>query len=97
MVGTFTIINNNRKLEEFIKNNFDHNHHEQGALRMAPLSKGGVVDSHGYVHVVKELIVADDSIIPFTVDGNTSAPAYLIGKTIAQQILKQNARDNKKR
>ncbi|MGK5509314.1 GMC family oxidoreductase [Brevibacillus formosus] len=86
---TLDIINNNRKLEEFIKNNFDHNHHEQGALRMAPLSKGGVVDSHGHVHGVKDLIVADDSIIPFTVDGNTSAPAYLIGNTIAQQLLKQ--------
>ncbi|MGG4451466.1 GMC family oxidoreductase [Brevibacillus porteri] len=94
---TLDIINNNRKLEEFIKNNFDHNHHEQGALRMAPLSKGGVVDSHGQVHGVKDLIVADDSIIPFTVDGNTSAPAYLIGNTIAQQLLKQNSRDNKKR
>lgn len=45
----------------------------------------------------KDLIVADDSIIPFTVDGNTSAPAYLIGNTIAQQLLKQNSRDNKKR
>ncbi|WGV61396.1 GMC family oxidoreductase [Brevibacillus brevis] len=94
---TLDIINNNRKLEEFIKNNFDHNHHEQGALRMAPLSKGGVVDSYGQVHGVKDLIVADDSIIPFTVDGNTSAPAYLIGNTIAQQLVKQNARDNKKR
>ncbi|EJL23916.1 GMC family oxidoreductase [Brevibacillus sp. BC25] len=94
---TLDIINNNRKLEEFIKNNFDHNHHEQGALRMAPLSKGGVVDSQGQVHGVKDLIVADDSIIPFTVDGNTSAPAYLIGNTIAQQLLKQNSRDNKKR
>ncbi|AWX54781.1 GMC family oxidoreductase [Brevibacillus brevis] len=94
---TLDIINNNRKLEEFIKNNFDHNHHEQGALRMAPLSKAGVVDSYGQVHGVKDLIVADDSIIPFTVDGNTSAPAYLIGNTIAQQLLKQNSRHNKKR
>ncbi len=89
---TLDIINNNRKLEEFIKDTFDHNHHEQGALRMAPLSKGGVVDSQGQVHGVKDLIVADDSIIPFTVDGNTSAPAYLIGHTIAQQLLKQNSR-----
>ncbi|GIO08625.1 choline dehydrogenase [Brevibacillus reuszeri] len=94
---TLDIINNNRKLEEFIKNNFDHNHHEQGALRMAPLNKGGVVDSHGQVHGVKDLIVADDSIIPFTVDGNTSAPAYLIGHTIAQQLMKKNSRMNEKR
>ena len=56
---------------------------------MAPLNKNGVVDSEGHVHGVKDLIVADASIIPFTVDGNTSAPAYLIGFTIAQQLLRQ--------
>ena len=53
------------------------------------LDKGGVVDNQGHVYGVRDLIVADDSIIPFTVDGNTSAPAYLIGLTIAQQLLKQ--------
>lgn len=56
---------------------------------MAPLSKGGVVDRRGHVHGVKDLVVADDSIIPITVDGNTSAPAYLIGLTIARQLRKK--------
>ncbi|PYI57320.1 GMC family oxidoreductase [Paenibacillus flagellatus] len=79
-------IDNDSELEAFIKENFDHNHHQQGSLRMAPLSRGGVVDRRGHVHGVKDLVVADDSIIPFTVDGNTSAPAYLIGLTIARQI-----------
>jgi hypothetical protein len=32
--------------------------------------------------------VADDSIVPFTVDENISATAYLIGFTIAQQLPK---------
>lgn len=80
------IISDDTKLEEFIKENFGHNHHQQGALRMAPLNRGGVVDRRGHVHGVKDLVVADDSIIPFTVDGNTSAPAYLIGLTIARQL-----------
>lgn len=83
---TIDIINDDDELENFIKENFEHNHHQQGSLRMAPLSKGGVVNRRGEVHGVKNLIVADDSIIPFTVDGNTSAPAYLIGLTIAQQL-----------
>lgn len=74
------------KLEAFIKDNFDHNHHQQGSLRMAPLRNGGVVDRIGRVHGVKDLIVADASIIPFTVDGNTSSAAYLIGYTIARQL-----------
>jgi len=80
------VINDDKKLEQYIKEDFEHNHHQQGSLRMAPLNKGGVVDSRGNVHGVKNLIVADASIIPFTVDGNTSAAAYLIGYTIARQL-----------
>lgn len=53
---------------------------------MAPWNKGGVVDGRGRVYGVRNLIVADDSIIPFTVDGNTAAPAFLIGLTIAEQL-----------
>lgn len=83
------VIDNDAQLEEYIKEDFEHNHHQQGSLRMAPLKKGGVVDRRGRVHGVKNLIVADDSLIPFTVDGNTSAPAYLIGLTIARQLQAQ--------
>lgn len=89
---SFDIIDDENRLEEFIKENFDHNHHQQGFLRMAPLSKGGVVDRKGNVHGVKDLIVADASIVPFTVDGNTSSAAYLIGYTIAKQLCKRKRR-----
>lgn len=89
---TLDIINDDQKLEEFIIQNFEHNHHQQGSLRMAPLNKGGVVDRCGKVHGVKDLIVADASIIPFTVDGNTSAATFLIGYTIAQQLRKGTPR-----
>ncbi|BFH68688.1 choline dehydrogenase [Paenibacillus dendritiformis] len=86
------VIDNDAQLEAFIKDNFDHNHHQQGSLRMAPLRKGGVVDRAGKVHGVKDLIVADASIIPFTVDGNTSASAYLIGYTIARRLRGETMR-----
>ncbi|MDP1512612.1 GMC family oxidoreductase [Paenibacillus sp. CMAA1739] len=94
---TLDVIDNDSSLEEFIKQNFGHNHHQQGSLRMAPLNRGGVVDRRGNVHGVKNLIVADASIIPFTVDGNTSAAAYLIGYTIARQLklLDKNIRARK--
>lgn len=81
-------IEDDEKLERFIKEDFDHNHHQQSSLRMAPLRKGGVVDRLGRVYGVKDLIVADASIVPFTVDGNTSATAYLIGYTIARHLQK---------
>lgn len=54
---------------------------------MAPFNMGGVVDRFGKVYGVHNLIVADAQIIPFTVDGNTSASAFLIGYTIAKQIM----------
>lgn len=94
---SFDIIENDEKLEEFIQENFDHNHHQQGFLRMAPLSKGGVVDRRGNVHGVRDLIVADASIVPYTVDGNTSSVAYLIGYTIARQLCKKTVRIKKRR
>ncbi|PFN99250.1 dehydrogenase [Bacillus sp. AFS076308] len=83
---TLEMIENDDELEEFIKENFGHNHHQQSSLRMAPFNRGGVVDRFGNVHGVDNLIVADASIIPFTVDGNTSASAYLIGYTIAKHL-----------
>ncbi|WP_276356097.1 GMC family oxidoreductase [Cohnella caldifontis] len=91
------VIDNDEELENFIKENFDHNHHQQGSLRMAPLEKGGVVDPYGRVHGVSDLIVADASIIPFTVDGNTSAAAYLIGLTIAERLSKTKERKGPRR
>lgn len=95
---TLSVIDDDARLEQFIKQNFAHNHHQQGSLRMAPLDKGGVVDRIGRVHGVKDLIVADDSIVPFTVDGNTTAPAYLIGYTIARQLrsLARNSRSHRR-
>lgn len=89
MSPTLDIINNDQRLEEFIKQNlpiitinkvhFEWHHEYKVELLMIKEKCNGVSD----------LIVADDSIVPFTVDGNTSAAAYLIGFTIAQQLQKQ--------
>ncbi|MFP5116062.1 GMC family oxidoreductase [Bacillaceae bacterium C204] len=87
---TLETIDNDEQLESFIKENFGHNHHQQSSLRMAPFNMGGVVDRFGRVHGVNNLIVADAQIIPFTVDGNTSAAAFLIGYTIAKHLINGN-------
>ncbi len=81
-------INDDRKLEKYIKKNLGPTHHIQGMLRMAPDAKDGVVNARGEVYGVKDLIVADDSIAPFVSDGNTSAPAFFIGANIADQLLR---------
>jgi len=87
---TYDVIDDDLKLEEYIRDNMLHSYHQQGALRMAPLDDGGVVDSVGKVYGVKNLIVADNMILPFVADGPISALAFLIGYTIAKEILKED-------
>lgn len=81
-------MDDDKKLEAYIKKNLSVTHHIQGTLRMAPTPQGGVVDARGEVYGVKDLIVADDSIAPFASDGNTSAPAFFIGANIADQLVR---------
>ena len=81
------IINDDAKLEKYIKENLGAGFHPQSMNRMGPCSKSGVVDAKGHVYGVENLVIADDTIIPFTVDGNTSAPSFLIGQTIAEQLI----------
>lgn len=73
-------------LTKYIKTNFTNSFHDQCQLKMGNESEGAVVNSSGEVYGVKNLIVADASIIPYHTDGNTSAPAYLIGSIIAEQL-----------
>lgn len=75
------------KVTAFIRENVDSNEHFQSHCRMAPLKQGGVVNSMGYVHGVKRLWVADDSIVPACIDGSPMASAYLIGANVAKLIL----------
>lgn len=60
--------------------------HYQGHCRMAPLDQGGVVDSHGRVYGVKNLIIADNSIVPQPIDGSPMTSAYLIAANIARLL-----------
>lgn len=85
---TLETINDDSKLEAFIKENIGPTHHIQGTLRMGPNESEGVVNAAGEVYGVKNLIVADDSIAPFVSDGNTSAPAFFIGANIADELLR---------
>lgn len=81
------IINDDAALENYIRNNAIGTYHQQSFNRMAPFQNGGVVDNLGNVYGTHDLIVSDSSIIPFTVDGNNSATSYLIGYTLANNII----------
>jgi choline dehydrogenase-like flavoprotein len=63
-------------------------YHPCGTCRMGPADNpGAVVDSQLRVHGVPRLRVADASIMPNLVSGNTNAPAIMIGERCADFIL----------
>lgn len=83
------ILDDDIAVREFIKNNVSCNQSFLSHCRMAPFDQGGVVDSSGYVYGVQNLIVADNSIAPFCMDGSTMATAYLIPFNIAKMIIQK--------
>jgi choline dehydrogenase len=60
--------------------------HGNGACRMGPDPRANVVDSQLRVHGIANLRVADVSIMPTPVSGNTNATAMVIGAMAADLI-----------
>lgn len=81
-------------VQEFIRENISCNEHFQSHCLMAPLEQGGVVDSTGHVYGVKNLIVADDSVVPLCMDGSPMASAYLIAANIAELLIQHGDEKN---
>ncbi|KAF5277885.1 hypothetical protein FQA39_LY06037 [Lamprigera yunnana] len=72
-----------------------HIYHPTGTCRMGPNSSmGAVVDSNLKVHGIKNLRVADASIIPQPISGHTNAAAIMIGEKVADILKNDNKRVN---
>ncbi|EGG10759.1 uncharacterized protein MELLADRAFT_93496 [Melampsora larici-populina 98AG31] len=74
-------------IEDHIRNTLQTTWHSLGTLAMKPREKGGVVDSCLNVYGTRHLKVADLSICPGNVGANTNSTALMIGEKAAVLIL----------
>ncbi len=75
-------------IERFLDHAAVHYYHPAGSCKMGPASDpDSVVDSEGRVHGIDGLYVADASLMPAVISGNTNMPATVIGERIARSLL----------
>jgi choline dehydrogenase len=77
-------------LAEFVRQTGVSNHHPSSSCAMGT-GPNTVVDPRLRVHGVAGLRVADASIMPQVVAGNTNAPSIMIGEKAAAMILEDAA------
>jgi len=75
---------------DWARNNTASIYHPTGTCKMGD-DQGAVVDARLRVHGIKGLRVADCSIMPEIVSGNTNAPAIMIGEKASDMILEDAA------
>jgi len=76
-------------IEQWLRENVNTTWHSLGTCKMAPREEDGVVDSSLNVHGVKGLKIADLSIPPENVGGNTNNTALVIGEKAADIIISE--------
>jgi choline dehydrogenase len=80
-------INDAKAMEQDIRNRADTQYHPVGTCKMGPASDPmAVVDAQLRVKGIAGLRVADASIMPTLIGGNTNAPSIMIGEKCAELI-----------
>jgi choline dehydrogenase len=80
------VLSDEQRIREFISKFSDSVYHPVGSCKMGS-DEMAVVDSQLRVHGMEGLRVADASIMPTLVGGNTNAPSIMIGEKCADMIL----------
>jgi choline dehydrogenase len=81
-------ISGRQAIERFLDYAAVHYYHPAGSCKMGPPSDpDSVVDSEGRVHGIEGLYVADASLMPAVISGNTNMPTAVIGERIARSLL----------
>ena len=80
-------LNTDEELLDWVRNNAETTYHPVGTCKMGndPMA---VVDNELKVHGIKQLRIADASIMPTLTSGNTNAPCIMIGEKCASMVLK---------
>ena len=85
------LVADSARLSEFIHANVAGMFHPVGACRMGNASDPqAVVDSSGLVYGVNGLRVADSSIMPNLIAGNTNIPTIMLAEKLADAILQSH-------
>ncbi|KAF0432790.1 alcohol oxidase [Gigaspora margarita] len=80
--------------EKFILEKSVTTFHPSGTVKMAPESKGGVVNHRLQVYGTKNLRVVDASIFPYIPSGNTNAPTAMVAWRASRLIIEDYTRKN---
>jgi choline dehydrogenase len=84
-------IDSDEQLREYILGNIGTSYHPVGTCKMGPPEDpAAVVDERLRVRGVRGLRVADASIMPTIIGGNTNAPAIMIGERGADFMLQES-------
>lgn len=79
-----------RELEAWLRRQCGSVHHQVGTCSMGPDPATAVVDANLRVHGLGGLRVADASIMPTIVRGNTNAAAIMIGEKAAELVRQES-------
>lgn len=86
--GMLYQVSNDEQLSQDIRNRADTQYHPCGTCKMGISTDDlAVVDSQLKVYGMEGLRVADASIMPKIISGNTNAPTIMIGEKVADMIL----------